>query len=232
MSRGVVFWEFAGVLAERREDWPALVEAVLREQAPTVPLRQPALQAFLETAFPWGRPHEPHPDWTAADWWAALARRLALAARVAGAPDLPGERLAAALRARYGDPRAWGLYPDAAPMLAYLISRGWRNVVFANQTPDLPDLVAALGLAPLVEAVLPSAALGYEKPHPESYRRARAAVGPAPAAWLVSASLGDVLGAERAGLPAILVRRDDPRAPRFSPTLRDVIDIIVDDASR
>ncbi len=77
--------------------------------------------------------------------------------------------------------------------------------------PELPDLIAALGLAPYMATVFTSAAIGFEKPHPQAFHTALRALGGATAVWMVGDSMtADVAGAHAVGFRAILVRRHRP----------------------
>ncbi|HUA61713.1 MAG TPA: HAD hydrolase-like protein, partial [Verrucomicrobiae bacterium] len=60
-------------------------------------------------------------------------------------------------------------------------------------------------------------------PNPEAYRTALATIGATGNVWMIGDNItADVLGAEAAGLRAILVRTEDPRANRRAASLRDV----------
>lgn len=137
-------------------------------------------------------------------WWASLAPLLTGACVGAGVCEADARRAAAALRAVYLDPAAWSVYDDVAPALALL--DGYRHVIVSNHVPELPSLVAALGLR--VDAVVTSAAVGWEKPNPAIYRAGLAVAEAEPGeAWMVGDNpVADVAGAEAAGLRAVLVR--------------------------
>ena len=93
--------------------------------------------------------------------------------------------------------------------------------------PELPAIVIALGLADMIDAVVSSAATGYEKPHPRAYAAGLTAAGnPATAVMVGDNPVADALGAEEVGLRAVLVRRDDARARLRAPDLRAAIDLI------
>src|SRR5262249_46098524 len=84
-----------------------------------------------------------------------------------------------------------------------------------------------LGLGDVVDVVVCSAAIGYEKPHPEAYRCALRAAGDPERRWMVGDNYqADVVGAERAGIPAILVRSDHPEAQRRAKDLIEAAVII------
>jgi len=71
-----------------------------------------------------------------------------------------------------------------------------------------------------------SALIGYEKPHPEAYAIGLRATGGADEVWMVGDNpVADVQGAEAAGIPAILVRREG-KAERRCGDLHEVVRMI------
>jgi FMN phosphatase YigB (HAD superfamily) len=67
-----------------------------------------------------------------------------------------------------------------------------------------------------------SAETGYEKPHAQAFASVLDVLRPAEA-WMAGDNVvADVLGAEAVGLPAVLVRRPDPRAARYADSLGGV----------
>lgn len=101
-------------------------------------------------------------------------------------------------------------YPDALPVLEAVRERGLRVVVASNWDASLGDVLARIGLAPLLDGVVTSAAVGVRKPGRALFQAALAIAGvPAEAALHVGDSpRDDVEGARRAGLRAVLLRRD------------------------
>ena len=80
-------------------------------------------------------------------------------------------------------------------------------MILSNHVPELPALVAALGLDDLVESIFTSAVIGYDKPHPEAFRHALRASGDPASRWMVGDNpVADVAGAEALGIPAVLIR--------------------------
>ena len=129
--------------------------------------------------------------------------------------------LAGRVRARYVDPtRVWELFPDTRPVLERLREDGWRHVVLSNHVPELPAIAAGLGLTPLVDHIVSSAATGYEKPHPEAFRLALELCGNPEEVWMVGDNpRADVAGAEAVGIPAVLVRTQHEPAKRIAADL-------------
>lgn len=71
----------------------------------------------------------------------------------------------------------------------------------------------------LVTKCLSSAAIGYEKPHPRSFRIALEAAQNPANVWMVGDNpIADIAGAEAVGIPAILVRRPRPDGIRYYAT--------------
>jgi putative hydrolase of the HAD superfamily len=106
-------------------------------------------------------------------------------------------------------------FSDAPGALAVARSRGARVIVVSNWDVSLPDVLARVGLAPLLDGVLTSAGTGARKPSPEIFTAALSVAGAAPEQALhVGDSLEeDVAGARAAGIEAILLRRHGGVSP-------------------
>ena len=99
---------------------------------------------------------------------------------------------------------------------------GWRHAILSNHVPELRQIVAGLGLDEVVAFVSCSAETGYEKPHAQAFASVLDRLRPAET-WMIGDNVvADVLGAEAVGIPAVLVRRPDPRAPRYADSLAGV----------
>ncbi|HLM49596.1 MAG TPA: HAD-IA family hydrolase [Solirubrobacteraceae bacterium] len=103
-------------------------------------------------------------------------------------------------------------FPDAAPALRELRTQGRRLVVVSNWDVSLPDVLARIGLAELVDGVMPSARAGADKPHAAIFLRALALAGvpPAEAIHVGDSLREDVAGARAAGVSPVLLARADP----------------------
>jgi len=95
----------------------------------------------------------------------------------------------------------------ALETLAALRGRGYRIAVVSNADGRVRGLLETAGLAPLLEFVVDSAEVGLEKPDPRIFHAATDRLGlpPAECAYVGDIYEIDVVGAERAGLSAILV---------------------------
>ena len=143
-------------------------------------------------------------------WWYTIVRE-ALGRDVVGAPlDATFDELFV----HYAGASAWRVFPEVAHVLAALRQRGLRLAVVSNFDARLGPLLAALDLAPLVDAVVHSSRVGSAKPAPGIFRDAlaRLDVAPADALHVGDEPVEDVSGARTAGMRALLIDRAG-RAP-------------------
>jgi putative hydrolase of the HAD superfamily len=122
----------------------------------------------------------------------------------------------AAARAAMLDAIRFTAFPDAAPALAQLRARGLRLVVASNWDASLPEVLRAAGLVELVDAAVPSAAVGAPKPAPALFKAALEAAGveAARAVYVGDSPANDVAGAAAAGIRAVLLERGGERPDR------------------
>jgi FMN phosphatase YigB (HAD superfamily) len=125
--------------------------------------------------------------------------------------DLVTDTLLSALR--------FEAFPEARGALLRARRGGARVAVVSNWDVSLSEVLERVGLAPLVDGVVTSAAVGAPKPAPEIFRHALALAGvAADHAVHVGDSLAeDVGGAVACGIPAVLLRRDPGAAPPTAP---------------
>ena len=183
-----------------------LLRAELRRQG--VDVSEEAAKAAIrdEIAYYRGHLHEGRDAASLAD----LRRRAAEAMRPALGVD--GDLTAALLASL-----RFHAFPDAAPALLELRSRGLRLVVVSNWDHSLHERLAETGLAPLVDAAVASAELGHAKPDRAIFEHALELAGVEAGAALHAgdSQREDVAGALAAGLRAVLVaRREQPLVAR------------------
>ena len=163
----------------------------------------------MRGVYPWSRHQHGHEHLGDADaWWRELTPHMAAAIAACGIDPARSRELAGEFRARFLDSRrGWEVYPDVPAALALTRRSGWRNVILSNHVPELPRLVADLGLGEHVDDVHTSGASGWEKPHPRAFALALQACGEPAERWMVGDNpLADGEGAAAAGIPAIIVR--------------------------
>jgi putative hydrolase of the HAD superfamily len=106
-------------------------------------------------------------------------------------------------------------FDDAREALLGARAHGARVVVVSNWDVSLAEVLERVGLAPLLDGVVTSAAVGAAKPAPMIFAHALAIAGvPADRATHVGDSVDeDVAGARAAGIEAVLLRRDGGAGP-------------------
>ncbi|MBK1661253.1 haloacid dehalogenase type II [Paracraurococcus ruber] len=136
-------------------------------------------------------------------FWSLTEKALDHALAVHGIAD-PGLR--ADLLSAY---RALDAYPEAAPMLRALRSRGIPTAILSNGSPEMLDSsVAAGGLGPLLDEVLSVHPLRCFKPDPRVYALVPARFGCQPhEVAFVSSNPWDAYGAQRFGFRVFWVNR-------------------------
>lgn len=221
----LLIWDFDGTLAHRRGEtgWSLLLAEALDTEEPGRAHSAELFRPHLRHGFPWHTPDVAHPELCEPEaWWAAVRPMLARAYEAAGYPPARALELAAIAQRLYVDPATWALFEDTLPALERLAAAGWAHAILSNHVPELGAIAAALGLDRHVVTVVCSAETGFEKPHPRAFAALLEQLGPEEA-WMVGDNVvADVLGAEAAGIPAILVRRPDPRAARYADSLDGV----------
>jgi putative hydrolase of the HAD superfamily len=228
MSGGgrLLIWDFDGTLAHRRGEtgWSILLAEALEAEEPGHGHSADVFRPHLREGFPWHRPDVAHPELCDPEaWWASVRPQLARAYEAAGYAPGRALELADTARRLYVDPEVgWSLFDDTLPTLERLTEEGWTHAILSNHVPELRQIVAGLGLDRVVSFISCSAETGYEKPHPQAFASVLEPLEPAQA-WMVGDNVvADVLGAEALGLPAVLVRRPDPRAARYADSLAGV----------
>jgi putative hydrolase of the HAD superfamily len=221
--RKCLIWDFDGTLAYRPGLWSGTMAEVLRRFA-GLDVDIETIRPFMQKGFPWNNPNQANPPMRTADnWWAAMQPVFEGAFVGCGLPRHEASALADNVRSVYTDGAQWRLYDDTRDVLRELLAEDWNHVILSNHVPELPSLVAGLGLSPLISRIVNSAETGFEKPHPGAFQSALTSLDNPGEVWMIGDNIhADVLGAESVGLRAILVRSDDPRAPRRAESLRDV----------
>lgn len=219
-AESVVLWDFDGTLAHRDGLWGGCVIETLDAVVTDHGISRDQLRPLLRDGFPWHRHDVGHPELCEPDaWWSHVLDVLVRAVDGAGGSPAAVDAVRAGFRDRYLDASGWTVFDDTFPALQRTAESGWRNVVVSNHVPELAGIVAAVGLGDLIDGIVTSAVVGYEKPHPRIYRYALEAAGSPKRVWMIGDNpYADVIGAEQAGIPAILVRASSEK--KWRATLR------------
>lgn len=116
----------------------------------------------------------------------------------------PDELLAAMLASLH-----FRAYPEVGGWLTVLRAAGLKLAVVSNWDVSLAEVLERVGLVPLLDCVVTSAEAGAAKPDPAVFRLAleRLDLLPEQAIHLGDSPDLDLVGAEAAGVEAVLVRR-------------------------
>jgi putative hydrolase of the HAD superfamily len=131
----------------------------------------------------------------------ALTRRL-------GAPESERSQLSKRLIEGFQNIQLWSrVMPDTPPFLEWLAGQGYFLGVISNSIGTLEGQLVRLGLARHFQAILDSAIVGIQKPHPGIFKLAlqRAGVEGSEAVYVGDTYATDVGGAQLAGLTGVLM---------------------------
>ena len=101
------------------------------------------------------------------------------------------------------------LFDDVMPVLADFKGRGLILGLISNVDRDIAPLLNELGLASLLQVVVTSQDVGFNKPRPEIFREAlrQAGIQAAEAIYIGDQYQIDVIGAKKAGMEGVLLDR-------------------------
>jgi putative hydrolase of the HAD superfamily len=118
-------------------------------------------------------------------------------------------------------------FPDVRPGLAAARAAGRRLVVVSNWDVSLDEVLDRLGLAPMLDGVVTSAAVGVRKPSPQIFEHALALAGvaAADAVHVGDSPAEDVAGARAAGIEPVLIKRDGGSGPPGVRTIASLADV-------
>jgi HAD superfamily hydrolase (TIGR01509 family) len=202
-SYRAVLLDVLGTLVELEPPWPHL-RRILRDRHGIEVSQEEAKEAMLAEMAYYRRHHIEGRD---AASLAELRRRCAAVLHdcLPGTDRLTTDELTEALL----DSLRFVPYPDAAPTLARLRVAGLRLAVVSNWDCSLGNVLAGLGLAGALDAVIVSATAGAAKPDERIFRAALEAVRceSQDAVFVGDSPDVDVEGAQAAGLRAVLLDR-------------------------
>ncbi|NLN45247.1 MAG: HAD-IA family hydrolase [Clostridiaceae bacterium] len=232
----VLFWDFDGTLASAPGLWVHAIYSELEDTLPGNGIGMERVREKNQTGYPWHHPERDHRALIRPGaWWTYMETVFTGIYRNLGIDEKTSSVMAGRIRRRILDPRNYTLLPDALQVLTSCRDRGYANWLLSNHMPELGEVLSALGLAPLLDGVLLSAEIGYEKPHPAVFDIALERTGHPDTRYMIGDNpIADIAGAKRAGIPAILVEtatghpwQPGPVPPDFTCSrLMDILDFI------
>jgi putative hydrolase of the HAD superfamily len=130
------------------------------------------------------------------------------------------------------DHHHYRLFDDVLPALRALRRAGIQTAVISNADADVTIVCTHFAFAPLMDLIVTSALVGYEKPDPRTYRAALDPLGidPARAVHIGDQPKSDVVGARGVGMGAVLIDRYNRHNGADIPTvatLTELTDVII-----
>jgi putative hydrolase of the HAD superfamily len=210
----LVFFDIGDTLMRPDPSWIDVYLAVCHDYG--LELSREGLAAGFRVALEAGVLDEPGPFEVGPE--ASFARIRLFDEAVMAATGHPGLPVGffEALGARFRERESWHVFPDVWPTLERLAEAGIRRAVISNWVWEAPELLHELDLAAWFEALVISARVGFNKPHPGIFEvaLARTGVAPAEALHVGDSFRNDVLGARALGIEAVLIARGVPPGGR------------------
>ena len=118
-------------------------------------------------------------------------------------------------------PASLGVFADVPGVFRLLRGAGYRLVVVSNWQCGLRHFCTELGFGEFLDHVVASAEVDCAKPNPEIFREAcrRLAMPGHRVVHVGDSVVDDVAGAQGAGMPALLVQRDDAAPSATTPMI-------------
>ncbi|AGA33109.1 Phosphoglycolate phosphatase, prokaryotic: HAD-superfamily hydrolase [Thioalkalivibrio nitratireducens DSM 14787] len=173
-------------------------------------LEQRFREAFRALRPPEYRPGDrAHNDAEDRAWWRRLVVRV-----MGGLEPFALDAFFDEIWQTFAEPSVWQKYPDVDAVLQVLRGAGLRLAIVSNFDARLVPVCRGLELEPRVDTIVFAAQTGAAKPDPGIFREAVSRLGVIPGETLhVGDSFAeDVAGARAAGLHAVHLQRDAPKA--------------------
>jgi putative hydrolase of the HAD superfamily len=218
---GTIWWDFDGTLVSRPLMWSGAARRLIeRASIACADLPRPLLDV-LNNDMPWHGPNRAHPELSTPDmWWAKVFATYGEGLSRCGWSHAATPAGFDFLRSEILDARAYSLFEDVVPVLTALREEGWRHVVVSNHVPELPDIVAGLGIRAFFADVITSGLIGYEKPHAQMFEAAMRCAIPGAPIWMIGDNPEcDCQPVGAFGANAILIRAAAPTFERHAADL-------------
>lgn len=230
----VVFFDLGDTLVRAHPSWAGVYRTGLAEVGIEVPqdeLERALREATKSAAWTFEGPFEA----TAAASYERIKQFDAAALAALGYDDLPDAAFRS-IEDAFERVSSWHIFADVVPAIEALDRAGLRLAVISNWLWGGPELIHALELARHFEALIISARVGYQKPHPRIFEHALEImrVAPGQAIHVGDNYDADVVGARRLGITPVLIDRHaaDPEARRAEhgepelPVIRDLLELL------
>lgn len=227
MSKAL-FWDFDGTLTYSKSLWSNAVLKALQNSLDDCPFVLDDIRPHLRHIYPWHMPDADMHHLIGDRWWDFMFQGFEQVYRQLGIQEPQADVLSHTVRRYILDISNYALYDDAMPTLERCIALGYRNYIVSNNYPELPEMMERMGLASFFSGYVVSAQIGYDKPRHEVFDYAlKLAAYPQRSFMIGDNPVADIEGANRMGIPSILVHRDVVSDATYSfANLSEILDIL------
>lgn len=211
-----ILFDFGGTLAQVTPYWEYLYERACNEFGVAIERARirPALRAGWDEYQTELGPDHRQISADARAFWEGKRRIQIARLQAAGVTERIGE-IAERVLELDTDPSMYAFFPETEETLRALRARGLKLGIISNHEWELPEMIEAMGIVPLLDGIVTSARAGYRKPHPAIFAIAleQLRLDPATTLYVGDEVRADIVGARRAGLDAALIVRDGVAPP-------------------
>ena len=207
MNDPVIFWDFHGTLAHRQNLWSSAILRLLFSEGEHG-ISQDTLISTMRDGFPWHHPERPHRELLdGKSWWDYVCGFVGERITNLGVSEKAVQAVTSGLRDEVVIRGGYTLYEDTVPALQSAENSGFKNAILSNHFPEIEQVADDLDISRYFVSTFTSGTIGYEKPHSKIFRHAVEHLGnPNRMVMIGDNYRADIEGAERLGIPAILVR--------------------------
>lgn len=181
--------------------------SALDEVAPNHTVKLADLKSYVSTGFPW-HSEEHHNRTEPSEWWKYMEQKFEDDFLSLGIERNRAQQASKLIRRGILRSEAYFVFPEVPMVLTRLAAKGWSHVILSNNHPDLEQVLDSIQLLRYFKYVVTSAYVGCEKPDPKIFSYAiKLAAAKDHKKWMVGDNPKyDIEGADRVGIPSILVR--------------------------
>lgn len=207
---GNLFFDFDMTLAYRLKMWRDTVRELLSEENIKAE-KTDCPDFFKDRKYPWARSDLSHTEFFKGLKWWEFVKKYIVEKLSEKYPYETAEKVAEAFPKRYCDIKYWRVFEDTVPTLKKLRKEGYKLFILSNHVPEAREIAGKLKLDIYFDKMIFSSEYEYEKPNIKIFEYALKECGAkAENSLMIGDNYeADILGALKAGIKGILVRKDN-----------------------
>jgi putative hydrolase of the HAD superfamily len=221
-----LFWDFDGTLVYSEHLWSGSLLKALERHYPDNKITLADIRPLMARGFTWDTPDNDYSAMTGELWWEFINRHILGVYKALGLSHNDAEAIAGYVRGIIKETDNYHVYSDTFDTLLKCRQNGWKNYILSNNYPELREVTDKLGFSGYFDGYIISGEIGYDKPRREIYDYALKISGNPDNCFMIGDNFyADIIGAENAGIKAILVHKKD-RTKYQADNLADIFDIM------